>query len=274
MQVSQGIFVTTITGAVTYSPATIQGQTSSRQAGTAGTSDSSGAATGTTSPAAAGSAKTLTQAIDAAANSASYDFATVGKNARTVLDAGITAYGQTPSSQTTSAQWTKIFGGMDRRSLFAVSSNQGGQFSAQEQQAATSLMATQLANVGNVSASAPTSEQIAGYSAKASFLNNVSPEEKNTASWAYSMADAQTSARMADINSRMPQPSGGSQPLLNVLMGAMYNTRSQSATPMSFGTVNSLSDITSQPWASSYASQIESAFAASYKPGGSFSASV
>jgi hypothetical protein len=270
VQVSRGIFVTTITGAVTYSPATIQGQISPRQAGTGGTSNS----TGTASATAASSAKTLTETIAAAANSASYDFATVGKNARTVLDAGIAANGQPPGSQTTSAQWTKMFGGMDRRSLFAVSSNQGGQFSAQEQQAATSLMATQLANVGNVSSSASTQGQIAGFSAKASFLNNVSPEEKNTASWAYSMADAQTSARMADINSRMPQPSGGSQSLVNVLMGAMYNTRNQSSTPVSFGTVNSLSDITSQPWAASYASQIESAFAASYQPGGSFSASV
>lgn len=266
--------MTTITGTVTYSPAMIYGQTSPRQAGTAGTSDSSGTTTSTTSSTATNSAKTLTEAIAAAANSASYDFATVGKNARTVLNAGITAYGQPPSSQTTSAQWIKMFGGMDRRSLFAVSSNQGGQFSSQEQQAAKNLMATQLANVGNVSSSASTPDQIADYSAKASFLNNVSPEEKNTASWAYSMADAQTSARMADINSRMPQPSGGPSPLLNVLMGAMYNTRTQSSTPVSFGTVNSLSDITSQPWASSYASQIESAFAASYQPGGSFSVSI
>ena len=57
-------------------------------------------------------------------------------------------------------------------------------------------------------------------------------------------------------------------------MGAMYNVRSQVSGSVSFGTVNSLSDITSQPWAQSYASQIESAFAASYQPGGSYSVSV
>ncbi len=64
-------------------------------------------------------------------------------------------------------------------------------------------MNTQLANVADVSSSASTSEQIAGYSAKASFLNNVSPEEKKTASWTYSMADALRAERMADVDSRM-----------------------------------------------------------------------
>jgi hypothetical protein len=263
--------MTTITGTGTYSLATIFSQTLPRQTNAG---DASGTAANTISPAAVSNAKTVAEAIAAAANSTGSDFASVGKNARTVLDAGITAYGQTPSSQTTSAQWVKIFGGMDRRSLFAVSSNQGGQFSPQEQKIARTLMNNQLANVSNVSPSDSTSQQIAGYTKQASFLNNASPEEKNTASWAYSMADAQTAARMADIDSRIPQPSGGSSSLLNVLMGAMYTTRSQSSTPVSFGTVNSLSDITSQPWASNYASQIESAFAASYQPGGSYSVSV
>jgi hypothetical protein len=135
-------------------------------------------------------------------------------------------------------------------------------------------MDTQLANVGNVSSSASVNDQIAGYSQKADFLNGVSAEEKGTASWAYSMADTQTAGRMADIDSKMPPASGGSSALLNVLMGAMYNTRSQTSDPVSFGTVGSLADITSQPWAKGYASQIESAFAASYQPGGSFSVSV
>jgi hypothetical protein len=134
-------------------------------------------------------------------------------------------------------------------------------------------MDAQLVNVGNVSSSASADQQIAGYSQKADFLNNVSAEEKKSASWAYSMADVQTSARMADINSKMPQISGAS-PLLNTLMGAMYNVRSQVSGPVDFGTVNSLADITSQPWARSYASQIEQAFAASYQPGGSFNVSV
>jgi hypothetical protein len=264
--------MTTITGTGTYSPASIYGQNLNRPANTAnGNASGTGTAgaTGTT-----GNIKTVADAIKAAANSASFDFATVGQNARTVLDAGIAAYGQPPSDQTSDKDWVKIFGGMDRRSLYAVSSNQGGQFSPQEQKIAKTIMDAQLANVSDVDSSASTSQQIAGYSQKASFLNNVSAEEKKSASWAYSMADAQTAARMADINSKMPQISGGVSPLLNTLMGAMYNVRNQTPGTVDFGTVNSLSDITSQPWARNYASQIEQAFAAGYQPGGSISVSV
>ena len=271
--------MTTITGTGTYSPASVYGQNTSRQTSTSGgsTAGASTAGAGTTGAANTSStatSKSVADAIAAAANSASYDFATVAQNARTVLNAGIAAYGQTPGSQTTDQQWVKIFGGMDRRSLYAVASNQGGQFSPQEQTAAKTLMDDQLANAGNnVSSSDSTSQQIAGYTAQVNLLNSASPEEKQSASWAYSMADAQTAARMADIDSKMPQ-SSTSSPLLSTLMGAMYNVRSQVSGSVSFGTVNSLSDITSQPWAKSYASQIESAFAASYQPGGSYSVSV
>jgi hypothetical protein len=265
--------MTTITGTGAYSTPPLPTQTTNRQTNTAanntdGTANNSATGTSTT-----GSTSTLADAIKAAADSGSYTFAMVAQNAKTVLDAGVQAYGQTPGSQTTNQDWIKIFGGMDRRSLYAVASNQGGQFSSTEQTAAKTLMDNQLANVANVSSTSSTSEQIAGYTAQANYLNNASPEEKQSASWAYSMADAQSAARMADIDSRMPQASSNS-PLVNTLMGAMYNVRSQISSPISFGSVNSLSDITSQPWAKSYSSQIESAFAATYQPGGSYSATV
>jgi len=263
--------MTIITGAGTYSPSSIYSQNTNRPATMANADAGSASTAGST--AATGNTKSPADAVAAAANSAGLDFATVGQNARTVLDAGIAAYGQTPGSQTSDEQWVKIFGGMDRRSLYAVTSNQGGQFNPQEQKIAKTIMDAQLANVGDVSSSASAGQQIAGYSQKVGFLNTVSAEEKKSASWAYSMADVQTAARMADINSKMPQISGTS-PFLNTLMGAMYNVRSQVSGPVDFGTVNNLSDITSQPWARSYAGQIEQAFAASYQPGGSFSVSV
>ena len=266
--------MTSITGAGLYTPASIYGQSANRQANPTSANAGNAAASNNSSAAGNSSSKTVADAVAAAANSASYDFATVAQNARTVLDAGVAAYGQTPNSQTTEPQWIKIFGGMDRRSLYAVASNQGGQFSPQEQKVAKTLMDNQLANVSNVSSSESTSQQIAGYTQQVNFLNNASPEEKNSASWTYSMADAQTAARMTDIDSKMPQISGGNSPLLNMLMGAMYNVRSQASGAVNFGTVNNLADITSQPWAKSYASQIEAAFAATNQPGGSYSVSV
>ena len=267
--------MTTISGANNYTLATILSQTPNRQPATVGANTTASGSTtdaAATTPVASGT--TLAEAIAAAANSAGYDFATVGQNARTVLNAGIAAYGQAPSTQTSENDWVKIFGGMDRRSLFAVSSNQGGQFSPLEQSAAKQLMDNQLANAAGSNLSGSTDQQIAGYTAQVNLLNNASPEEKQTASWAYSMADAQTAARMADIDARMPQPSGGNSSVLNVMMGAMYSTRSQASSPVSFPSVSSLADITSQPWAQSYATQIESAFAASYSPGTSYNVSI
>ena len=267
--------MTIISGTNNYTLATLLSQTANRQTGAAGGNNgTSGSTAATGSATSTTSAKTVAQAIAAAANSASYDFATVGQNARMVLDAGISAYGQTPSSQTSQQDWVTIFGGMDRRSLFAVSSNQGGQFSPLEQQQAKQLMDNQLANAAGSNLSGTSQQQISGYTAQVNLLNNASPEEKQTAAWAYSMADAQTGARMADMDARMPQASGGNASLLNVMMSAMYNTRSQSSSQVIFPSVNSLSEITSQPWAQGYAGQIESAFAASYSPGTSFNVSI
>lgn len=267
--------MTTISSSSAYSLSTILSQMAAKSDGAATGAKSGGTSTNTPTTTASNTGSTsIADAIAAAAKSGSYDFATVGKNARTVLDAGIASYGQTPGSQTSDDDWVKIFGGMDRRSLFAVSSNQGGQFSPQEQTVAKQLMDNQVTNAGDADGAATTGQQIAAYSQRVDYLNNVSAEEKKTPAWAYSMADAQTAARMADINARMPQVSGGISPLLSTLMGAMYNVRSQSSTAVNFGSVNSLADITSQSWAKSYSSQIESAFSATYQPGGSFSASV
>jgi len=262
--------MTTISSSSAYSLA-ILSQTTNRDAAAGGSRQSTSGST-TASPTSA-SPTTIRDAIAAAAKSGSFDFATVGKNARTVLDAGIADYGQTPGTQTTEQQWIKIFGGMDRRSLYSVASNQGGQFTAQEQSVAKTLMDNQLTNSGDVDSAKTTGQQVAAYGQRAAYLNTASAEEKNSPAWAYSMADAQTAARMADINAHMP-PMSSSSPLLSTLLGAMYSVRSQSAGAVNFGSVNSLADITSQAWARPFKSQIESSFAAVYTAGGSLSVSV
>lgn len=263
--------MTTISSSSAYSLASILSQAPNRDtaAGNSKQSASGPAMANTTSA----NPTTVKDAITAAAKSGSFDFATVGKNARTVLDAGIADYGQTPGTQTNEQQWIKIFGGMDRRSLYSVASNQGGQFTGQEQSVAKTLMDNQLTNSGDVDSAKKTGQQVTAYGQRVEYLNTASAEEKNSPAWAYSMADAQTAARMADINARMP-PMSGSSPLLSTLLGAMYSVRSQSAGTVNFGSVNSLADITSQAWARPFKSQIESSFAAGYTAGGSLSLSV
>jgi hypothetical protein len=270
--------MTTISASTAYLLQTLYGQNVTQTA----TTQTSGAKTGTdttssstTSSAASTSSASLKDILAAAQNSASLPFAAVGQNARTVLDAGISSYGQAPTDNTSADDWTTIFGGMDRRSLFAVASNQGGQFSSLEQNAAKALMSQQVTDAGTVDSSASVQSQLAGYAGRIDFLNNVSPEEKQTATWAYSLAAAKTNANMIDFDSRMPQTdSSTSSPLVSVLMGAMNNAQTQAGATVDFGSVDSLSQITSQSWARDYASQIESAFAASYNPGTSINLSA
>ena len=271
--------MTTISASTAYALQTLYGQnatqTANTKTGTAQTGTQSGTSSPTTSTATtATTSASLKDILAAAQSSASLPFATVGQNARTVLDAGIAAYGATPDDSTSAKDWTTIFGGMDRRSLFAVASNQGGQFSAVEQTAAKALMSQQVTDAGTVNSSDPVSTQLAGYAKRIDLLSNVSPEEKQTASWAYAFAAAKTNANMIDFDSRMPQTDSSSSPLVSVLMGAMNNAQTLAAAAVNFGSVDNVGQITSQSWAKDYATQIESAFAATYNPGTSINLSA
>jgi hypothetical protein len=76
-------------------------------------------------------------------------------------------------------------GGLDRRSLFAVASNAGGGFSADEQTLASATLAYQFedALAGPVAASRITGDYAAIYKAGLAFLDKAGPEEKATAKW-------------------------------------------------------------------------------------------
>jgi hypothetical protein len=130
----------------------------------------------------------------------------VGQNARTVLTAGEQQLGmQTPDDHTTGAQWQQIFGGMDRRSMYAVANNQGGQFSVPEQQAAQTLMNQQVSDlVGDVGAMTNKTDQMNAFGSLIQFLNNVSPEEKASSGWALGMASAKTSYNDEAANRSRP----------------------------------------------------------------------
>lgn len=77
-------------------------------------------------------------------------------------------------------------GGLDRRSLFAVASNSGGDFSADEQTLASATLAFQFEDTlaGPVAASRITGDFAAIYKAGLAYLDKAGPEEKATAKWA------------------------------------------------------------------------------------------
>ena len=151
---------------------------------------------------------------------------------------------------------------MDRRSLYAVASNEGGQFSKLEQQTASSMMTTQLTTF-NSSSPESDSERLAGIGNYINFLQNVSPEEKASPLWAVDMASGKTAYN--DYASDLGQPqqtAAGTNSLVEVLMAAMKSAKSDPSKDMTVGQENTLDGIKSQPWAQGYESQIDTAYQA------------
>ncbi len=96
--------------------------------------------------------------------------------------------------------------GLDRRSLFAVASNQGGGFSAGEQAVAAYTMAGNFANAlaGPVSASHITGDYAAIYKAGLAYLDKAGPEEKATAAWTSTARRPDQGPAGGDLEPRRP----------------------------------------------------------------------
>jgi hypothetical protein len=130
-------------------------------------------------------------------SSANKSFAQVATDARTRMDAeyaAMTAAGQPFSADSDEGKdWYTLMGDLDRRSLYAVASNAGNQFSAQEQDIAKSIMRQQQGlamglYTGPTSQAASFRDPFAGNSsarlaAARAFLNDASAEEKQSSEW-------------------------------------------------------------------------------------------
>ena len=129
---------------------------------------------------------TLSDAAKAqlASASASKDFSTVTADARSALD-GLYAAAKVKGPIGDDGKTTIDLSSFDRRSLFAIATNNGGKFSPDEQQVAS----TELGNRFNDAlAPAAATSKLTGdfsslYKAALDFLDGASPEEKATATW-------------------------------------------------------------------------------------------
>jgi hypothetical protein len=168
---------------------------------------------------------TLSSAAKAASSSAASgqeDFATVANNARATLDAGYKKLGKTPDIYTNYDDWKSAFGGMDRRSLYAVASNKGGQFSKMEQDVAHEFMSDQQAAA--MTAADPTRrDPAAAYKAGMAFLDSVSPEEKGGSfEWAQQRAVGQYGYEAAmRQKGEEPKNLDSDSPVVKMLKGAL-----------------------------------------------------
>ncbi|MBB4200744.1 hypothetical protein CCR94_12670 [Rhodoblastus sphagnicola] len=150
-----------------------------------GASASSKTTTATTS------AKTTTTS-QATSSTSEKSFAQVTLDARAALDAGYQKLGKTADYETTGAQWSDTLGlkSLDRRTLYAISSNQGGMFSQVEMDAAKIFMEKQEGDV--ITAADPLhTNPSAAYKAATDFLDSVSSEEKSSLEWAQERGTAQ-----------------------------------------------------------------------------------
>ncbi len=112
-------------------------------------------------------------------------FSQVVANARAALDAGYKRLGKVGDEYTTGDQWDNTVGikNMDRRTLFAIASNQGGQFSQEERDAAISNMHQQEYDA--MKAANPSGQDFAAaFKAAIDYLDAGSPEEKSSLQWA------------------------------------------------------------------------------------------
>lgn len=221
------------------------------------------------SPDMTSSAAALALATAAAASSGSYDFSTVADNARTVLNAGVQKLGKAIDIRTTGAQVDQVFGNMDRRSLFAVATNEGGQFTDIEQQAAGSIMQSQLSQ-SSVNAPTSSDRHATRFKGMITVLQSASGEEKQSLGWAMQMAAAQTSYNIVAGESGQPPAETGTytNPLVKALMAAMKSAQGDPSTNRSVGPTNTLAEVLGQPWAKGFQTQIQEAYGATARQGG------
>ncbi len=155
------------------------------------------------------------------------DFATVAKDARAVIDAGYEKIGKTNDMHTTEAEWKTVMGGLDRRSLYAIASNQGGQFSEVEQGAAEYTMNKQLDVAFGFDNPANTAHPTAAMSkAGIKFLDGVSDEEKSSLNWAKQRAATQfTYEVQSKQEGQEPENLDSDSPLVKLIKGGLDRLR-------------------------------------------------
>ncbi|MCW2247135.1 hypothetical protein M2352_002726 [Azospirillum fermentarium] len=154
------------------------------------------------------------------------DFSTVAKDARAALDADYKASGKAGDIYTSFSDWQTMLGGMDRRSLYAIASNEGGQFNEAEQVGAQNVMDAQRYKAMGVDVNAPGKPTAAMQKAGIQFLDTVSDEEKTSMTWANQRANLELNY---DLFSRQegtePENVESDSPLVKLIKGGLENLR-------------------------------------------------
>ncbi|HEY4161667.1 MAG TPA: hypothetical protein VGM59_01310 [Dongiaceae bacterium] len=167
--------------------------------------------------------------------------------------------------------WYSLMGNLDRRALYAVSSNQGGQFTQQEQGIAQSIMSQQQGLAMGLY-SGPTrlagnfadpygGDNPARFAAAVHWLDGVSNDEKSSVAWAMSRASAQTAYDWTTDDSQPKQDLDSENPLVKLIRTAMETMKQGAARDHTNGNVNTADDLKKQPWFQGFDDQLDDAIA-------------
>ncbi|TWA67171.1 hypothetical protein FBZ82_107144 [Azospirillum brasilense] len=239
-------------------PAPLSTTTPSASKSAAGTKDTtSGSSNGardaaavvTLSETAQASLATQTANQTATQTAGKKDFATVAKDARAAIDAKyaeLAANGKPMDyMHATQESWDTVYGGLDRRALFAIASNSDGSFSKDEQDTAQSIMSQQQGQA--MMAADPTgNDHAARFRAGVAFLEGVSDEEKGSANWAVQRAANQFGYEQTMRSSgREPENLDSENPLVAMIKGAM--DRLKDTSPQAVATGGYVKDLKDMP---------------------------
>lgn len=171
-----------------------------------------------------------------------------------------------------------LMGGLDRRSLYAVTSNHGGAFTAEEQALARTLMSEQEAMVMGFYGQTPGLQGLFfdpfdgqppsnRQKALRAFLDGVGPEEKASARWAYSRAASQANYELLIKQEGRTPVAGASTPLADLLMKAMRSLSDSPDRSWSNAEIDTLDDLRAQPWFDGFTGELDALIAAGRIPG-------
>jgi hypothetical protein len=223
----------------------------------------------------------------AVSSSAGKPLAQVADDARASLDAKYAQFNASGSpfdiNSFEGKDWYSLVGDLDRRSLYAISSNQGGRFSDDEQKVAQSVLGqeerlaagfyagpTRLASAyvapaGLTSASLDPLDPNANATrqkALAKYLDGVSDDEKSSVSWAYSRASAQVSYEtITQGQGQGPNNLESQNPVAKLIADALKTQKANLHRGTTHGTIKNADDLKSQPWFQGFGTALDALLA-------------
>lgn len=176
-----------------------------------------------------------------------------------------------------------LYGELDRRALYAVVSNEGGQFSKEEQDLAQMLMGQQQGLATGLY-SGPTSQigkfvdpygndNAARTKAAVKWLDRVGADEKaGSVAWAVQRAANQSNYELLmEDRGQVPEDLGTEHPLVNLIRAALATGRNDPTRGLTFGPVDTADRLKAQPWFKGFEHRLDTAVAqtkAMYAPAG------